>query len=341
MQQSLFFIFLSIFQIQSAFGNGFVYDKTDSSPKMIWIPSGHFYMGSDHTDAKPDEKPQHLVQLDGFWIDETPVTNKQFKTFVDATGYITTAEKAPILEEIMKQVPPGTPLPDTNVLIPSSLIFKRTTHPVPLHNAAIWWEWKPGADWRHPLGPDSSIEDKENHPVVQVSWYDAQAYAEWIGKRLPTEAEWEYAARGGQEDFIYAWGKEEFSEEEPQANLWRGSFPYKSINECNYIGTTAVKSFPPNKYGLYDMAGNVWEWCSDLYHASYYKETPQKNPQGAKESFDPQEPYAEKRVQRGGSFLCHASYCKGYRLTARMKTSPDTSLNHSGFRCVMTKKEAE
>ena len=304
---------------------------------MVWIPGGEFTMGSDNSDSKKDEKPPHKVKVDGFWLDTTLVTNRQFKEFVDATGYVTTAEKAPTLEEIMSQVPPGTPKPAPELLVPASLVFKPTSGPVPLNSNRAWWEWKPGANWKHPLGPDSSIEGKEDHPVVQVTWYDAVAYAKWAGKRLPTEAEWEFAAYGGQKDIAYVWGNDEFSEEKPQANIWQGKFPYKSTKPNNYMGTTPVKTFKANPYGLYDMSGNAWQWCSDLYNAGYYREEAQKelsvNPTGPTKSYDPEEPFATKHVHRGGSFLCHRSYCKGYRITARMKTCPDTSLNHLGFRC--------
>lgn len=305
---------------------------------MIWIPGGEFTMGTDAPEARKDERPAHRVKVDGFWIDATPVTNRQFKEFVDATGYVTTAEKPPTLEEIMAQVPPGTKPPPPELLVAASLVFKPTSAPVPLNNIRAWWEWKAGADWRHPLGPESSIVGKEEHPVVQISWFDAVAYAKWAGKRLPTEAEWEFAAKGGKENEMYVWGNEEFSEEKPQANIWQGNFPYKSTKAGGAFGTTAVKTYPPNAYGLYDMSGNVWQWCSDLYHVDAYKEEAKKgvaiNPSGPATSFDPEEPYAKKHVHRSGSFLCHSSYCKGYRITARMKTCPDTSLNHLGFRCV-------
>lgn len=311
--------------------------KSVAPSGMVWIPGGEFTMGTDSSEAREDERPAHRVKVDGFWMDATPVTNRQFKEFVDATGYVTTAEKAPTLEEIMAQVPPGTPPPPKELLVAASLVFKKTSGPVPLNNIRQWWEWKQGANWRHPWGPESSIEGKEDHPVVQISWFDATAYAQWAGKRLPTEAEWEYAARGGKENQTYFWGNEEFSEEKPQANIWQGTFPYKSSKPDGYVGTTAVKNYPPNGYGLYDMAGNVWQWCTDLYHVNAYREDAQKglvvNPTGPKTSFDPAEPFAKKHVHRSGSFLCHSSYCKGYRVTARMKTCPDTSLNHLGFRC--------
>ncbi len=305
---------------------------------MVWIPGGEFTMGSDSQEAKNDEKPPHRVKVSGFWIDATPVTNRQFKEFVDATGYVTTAEKAPTMEEIMRQVPPGTPKPSTELLVPASLVFKPSSRPVSLTQPNLWWEWKLGANWKHPEGPDSSLKGKENHPVVHVSWFDAVAYAKWAGKRLPTEAEWEFAAYGGRENIKYVWGNEEFSEEKPQANIWQGKFPYKSTKVKDGFGTTEVKTYLPNPYGLYDMVGNVWQWCSDFYHASHYAQEKEKglsiDPTGPTASFDPEEPYTSKRVHRGGSFLCHHSYCKGYRITARMKTCPDTSLNHLGFRCV-------
>lgn len=228
------------------------------SPKgMVWIPAGKFMMGSDSIETKKDERPPHSVSVNGFWIDETAVTNAQFEEFVKATGYVTVAEKAPTLEEIMSQVPPGTPPPPKESLVPASLVFNQPKHPVPLNNHYIWWDWVAGADWRHPQGPDSSIKGKEDHPVVQVSWYDAVAYAEWAGKRLPTEAEWEYAACSGKDTIKYTWGDEEFDEEKPQANLWQGEFP--NNNTQKNFGTTAVKTFPANEYGVYDMAGNVWE----------------------------------------------------------------------------------
>lgn len=320
--------------LPSRFGN------TPSPTGMIWIPGGTFMMGSDNKDSKPDEKPVHQVKVEGFWMDTAPVTNKQFKEFVDATGYITTAEKAPTLEEIMNQVPPGTKPPAPELLVAASLVFKPSATEIKLNNSNAWWEWKTGANWKHPLGPESSIENKLDHPVVQVSFDDAIAYAKWAGKRLPTEAEWEFAAYGGKKDITFVWGNEPFSEENPQANIWQGIFPFKSNKPNGYFGTTPVTQFKPNGYGLFDMSGNVWQWCQDLYHCNYYKdlakETTSVNPTGPKTSLDPREPYATKHVHRGGSFLCHDSYCKGYRITARMKTCPDTSLNHLGFRCAMT-----
>ncbi len=305
---------------------------------MALIPAGEFMMGSSDPANRRDQKPAHKVRLDAFFMDTTPVTNRQFLQFVEETGYVTTAERAPLMEEIMSQVPPGTPKPDPSLLVASSLVFKPAKEQVPLNNCHEWWDWKAGANWRHPHGPSSSIEGIEDHPVVHVSWYDANAYAKWAGKRLPTEAEWEYAALGGRKDIRYVWGNDEFNEENPQCNIWQGNFPYKSTKPNGSFGTTSVKTYKPNPYGLYDMAGNVWQWCSDLYNAGYYEELAKQgvavNPKGPAKSFDPDEPYATKYVHRGGSFLCHRSYCVGYEITARMKTNPDTSLCHLGFRCV-------
>ena len=304
---------------------------------MVWVEGGTFAMGAADAEGRPDESPQHQVKVSGFWMDATEVTNAQFAEFVEATGYITTAERAPDWEELKKQLPPGTPKPHDSLLVAASLVFSPPAQPVPLHDAAQWWNWKKGADWRHPQGAGSSIQGKENHPVVQVSWDDATAYAKWAGKRLPTEAEWEYAARGGMKAQVYPWGNEDVERGKPKANTWQGSFPDHNTGWDAFKGLAPVKSFPSNKFGLYDMAGNVWEWCSDWYAADYYQTVASgqvENPIGPSRSFDPQEPTVPKRVVRGGSFMCHDSYCKGYRVTSRMKTSADTGLEHTGFRCV-------
>jgi formylglycine-generating enzyme required for sulfatase activity len=308
-----------------------------SHDDMVWIPGGEFMMGSSDNEGREDEYPAHSVVVSGFWMDAHEVTNAQFKKFVEATGYITTAEKAPVWEELKKQLPEGTPKPADSLLVAASLVFTPPDHPVPLNNAAAWWSWKKGADWKHPEGPQSSIEGKDNYPVVQVSWDDAQAYAKWAGKRLPTEAEWEFAARGGLKNKSYSWGDEPVDRGKPKANTWQGNFPNENTDADGYQTLAPVKSFAPNGYKLYDMAGNVWEWCSDWYAPDYYSSLAGKttvNPKGPQQSYDPMEPTIPKRVTRGGSFMCNASYCKGYRVSSRMKTSPDSGLENVGFRCV-------
>lgn len=307
-----------------------------STEGMVWIPGGTFMMGGDNEQARPDEFPKHRVRLAGFWMDAHEVTNAQFREFVEATGYVTTAEKKPDWEEMKKQLPPGTPKPPEDVLVAASLVFTPTERTVSLQDVSQWWSWVPQANWRQPEGPGSSIEGKDEHPVVHISWYDAAAYARWAGKRLPTEAEWEFAARAGADDHIYPWGNEHIDVRRVKANSWQGQFPNYNAERDGYFGTAPVKSFAPNAYGLFDMAGNVWEWCADWYHYDYYKTLGEvsDNPQGPDQSFDPMEPHVPKRVQRGGSFLCNDVYCSGYRSASRMKSSPDTGMSHVGFRCV-------
>lgn len=304
---------------------------------MEKIPAGEFMMGTSGKEGRADEYPQHKVKLDAFWMDATEVTNAQFKKFVEATGYITTAEKKPDWEEMKKQMPAGTPKPDERTLVAASLVFTPPSHAVPLNDPAQWWSWKEGADWKHPQGRGSDIRGKNDYPVVHISWDDAMAYCQWAGKRLPTEAEWEWAAKGGLNDAVYPWGNEDIEAGNIKANTWQGAFPHNNTAKDKYDKAAPVRSFAPNRYGLYDMAGNVWEWCSDWYHPDHYRQwanTILSNPKGPTGSFDPAEPAVPKKVIRGGSFLCNASYCSGYRVTARMKTSPDTGLEHTGFRCV-------
>ncbi|MES2773852.1 MAG: formylglycine-generating enzyme family protein [Bacteroidota bacterium] len=304
---------------------------------MVLIPGGSFEMGGDNEQASEDEYPKHKVTVDAFYMDETEVTNDQFQKFVDATKYITTAERKPNWEELKKSVPPGTQKPPDSLLVAASLVFKQRNGPVDLNDYSHWWNWVTGADWRHPGGPGTDIKGKANFPVVHVSWDDATAYCKWAGKRLPTEAEWEYAARGTLSNNIYPWGNEHVNEGVPKANSWEGKFPYLNEQRDGYLKYAPVKIFKCNKYGLFDMAGNVWEWCSDWYDNNYYKSVagnPVINPTGPKKSMDLQDPYTPKKVLRGGSFLCNDSYCSGYRVARRMKSSPDTGLEHTGFRCV-------
>ncbi len=316
----------------------------DAPPGMTWIPAGTFQMGSTDPLARPDESPIHPVRVDGFWIDTTEVTNADFKKFVDATGYTTIAERPIDWEEIKKQVPPGTPKPPDEALQPASMVFTPTEGPVPLDNPQNWWTWTQGANWKHPEGPGSSIDDRMDHPVVHIAYADALAYAKWAGKRLPTEAEWERAARGGRQT-VNSWGNQPVGP--TRANIWDGAFPYRNTAKDGHTTTAPVASFPPNPFGLYDTAGNVWEWTTDIYSEATYarraaqlkergKNAVADNPKGPAHGRDPRHDLsADTRVIRGGSFLCNDSYCASYRPSARMSTTEDSAMPHLGFRCVM------
>lgn len=293
--------------------------------KMVWIPGGSFQMGSEDA-AFMDARPVHKVSLAGFWMDEHEVTNAEFERFVQATGYKTIAERPLDPKDF-----PGVP---AESLVPGSAVFTPTSGPVMLDNPMQWWTYLPGASWKRPSETQSSITGKENEPVVHISYTDAAAYAEWAGKRLPTEAEWEFAARAGKVYKDYYWGDDLKPGGKWAANIYQGSFPDKNTDEDGFKGIAPVMSFPANAYGLYDMDGNVWEWCSDYYRPDYYKNSPEQNPKGPSDSFDPDEPNAVKRVQRGGSFLCSDQYCVRYRAGSRGKGEVNSGSNNLGFRCV-------
>ncbi|WP_258104169.1 formylglycine-generating enzyme family protein [Marinoscillum sp. MHG1-6] len=305
---------------------------------MVLIPTGNFQMGGKSDQAYKDEFPRHGVTVSSFYMDQTEVTNAQFQKFVEETGYKTVAEKDIDWEEMKKQLPEGTPKPADSVLAAGSLVFAQTNEPVDLNDYSQWWKWTTGADWQHPEGPGSSIEDRMNHPVVHIAWEDAKSYAKWAGKRLPTEAEWEWASMGGMDDVKYPWGNEPVEQAYEKANFWQGKFPYQNYALDGFERSSPVKSFPANGYGLYDMAGNVWEWCEDKYDVNLYQQYADKgaveDPSGSASYYDPREPYSPKHVIRGGSFLCNDSYCSGYRVARRMSSSKDSGFNHTGFRCV-------
>lgn len=294
---------------------------------MVWIPGGKFLMGADEF---PDSRPVHPVEVDGFYMDTHEVTNAQFAEFVQATGYKTVAER-PLN-------PADYPGVDPAMLVPGSAVFTPTLRKVSLDNPLQWWRYEKGASWKQPEGPGSSIEGRENHPVVHVSYEDAAAYAKWAGKRLPTEAEWEYAARAGRDNSTYYWGEELKPGNKWVANIYQGSFPNNNLKQDGYAGAAPVKSFPANPYGLYDMDGNVWEWCQDLYRPDTYMNSPAKNPKGPADSYDPDEPGVVKRVQRGGSFLCSDEYCIRYKAGSRGKGEVTSGSDNLGFRCVAERK---
>lgn len=305
---------------------------------MVWIPGGEFTMGTNDPQSYEHERPAHLVRVDGFWMDATEVTNRQFMEFTEETGYLTVAERKPSWEELKEQLPPGTPQPHDSMLVAGSLVFIPPDHAITLDDYSQWWKWTPGADWKHPEGPGSDLEGKLDHPVVHISYDDAMAYCKWAGKRLPTEAEWEFASRGGHDGQRYGWGAEFLPAGKYMANTFQGGFPVTNTGDDGFRGTAPVRSYPSNDYGLYDIIGNVWEWTSDYFDVGYYSQLAQSgvavNPTGPEKSFDPLEPYATKHVTRGGSYLCANDYCVNYRPSARQGTSFDSGLSNVGFRCV-------
>jgi formylglycine-generating enzyme required for sulfatase activity len=319
---------------------------------MVLVPGGEFLMGSDHKLAQANERPAHPVRVGAFWMDRHHVTNAEFRRFVDASGYVTTAERKPSWETLKVQVMPGTPQPPDDALVPGAMVFVGTERPVSLDDYSQWWRFVPGANWKHPQGPDSGIDGKDDHPVVQVSYEDVLAYAKWIGKRLPTEAEWEFAARGGLEQATYAWGDEFEPQGRKMLNFWDTNerpFPVVSAKAGGAMGTSTVGTFPANGYGLYDMTGNAWQWVADWYRADYFKRlasnAPIDDPAGPADSWDPADrgvpEDAPKRVVRGGSFLCNVDYCLSYRPSARRGNDPYNPMSHIGFRLVMSEQDWE
>jgi sulfatase modifying factor 1 len=314
----------------------------DSAPEgMAWIPGGEFSMGVQNApdmnevgmQATTDSQPIHRVYVDGFWMDKTDVTNEEFAKFVKSTGYVTVAERTPRAEDF-----PGAP-PEN--LVAGSVVFSPPDHAVPLNDHFQWWAYVKGASWRNPLGPESNIKGKDKYPVVHVAYEDALAYATWAGKRLPTEAEWEFAARGGLSGKPFVWGDQFRPSGKWMANTYQGEFPVKGMDkgEDGFVGIAPVAHYPPNGYGLYDMAGNVWQWTNDWYRPDYYARLAAvggvaRNPQGPTSPFDPSEPTEKKKVHRGGSFLCTDQYCSRYIVGTRGKGEVSTGTNHLGFRCV-------
>jgi len=302
---------------------------------MAWVPGGTFLMGSE--DFYPEERPVRPATVDGFWIDEHPVTVAAFRRFVKATGHVTVAEQAPDSADY--------PDADPDLLVPGSGVFRMPPGPVPMDDVMHWWAWVPGASWRHPEGPGSTLDGRERHPVTHVAFADAVAYAVWAEKALPTEAEWERAARGGLEGATYTWGDEATPKGRPMANTWQGRFPWENLCEDGFAGTSPVRSFPPNGYGLYDMAGNVWEWTTDFYTPRHSAEMthaccgPPANPRVTSPdlSYNVGQPGEQfpRRVVKGGSHLCAPNYCLRYRPAARQAQSIDTSMGHLGFRCIV------
>jgi formylglycine-generating enzyme required for sulfatase activity len=299
---------------------------------MVWIPGGAFRMGSDS--HYPEEAPAHRAKVDGFWMDAGPVTNAAFARFVAATGYVTVAERPPDARDY-----PGA---KPEMLVPGSVVFRKPAGRVDLRNHYNWWDWQAGADWRHPAGPGSSLDGLEAHPVVHVAWADVEAYAAWAGKALPTEAEWEFAARGGLDGAPFAWGAEFAPGGQLMANAWQGEFPWQNLKQDGYEGTSPVGAFPPNGYGLLDMIGNVWEWTTDWYEVRHRVARAccaVDNPRGGERerSYDPRQPavHIPRKVLKGGSHLCAPNYCRRYRPAARMAQPIDTGTCHVGFRCIV------
>ncbi|TXN34982.1 formylglycine-generating enzyme family protein [Flagellimonas hymeniacidonis] len=318
-------------------------DHVDTPEGMVWVPGGILIQGAVSSDsfAMNHEKPRHAVAVNGFFMDITEVTNSQYAHFVKETGYITIAERNVDWNKMKHQLPEDTPKPHDSLLRPGSLLFKVPDEkPKNLEDYLQWWEWKVGANWRNPKGYGSGLEGKEKLPVVHIAYEDAAAYCRWAGKRLPTEAEWEWAAKGGLKESIFTWGND-FNILNLHANTWSGEFPMKNDLKDGFENKAPVASYPPNGYGLFDMAGNVWEWTQDWYHTEYYQLMAMKNdtsfnPTGADRPFNRYNPLAREKIIKGGSFLCNASYCANFRISARMATEMDSGQEHIGFRTVLS-----
>jgi len=347
-QKKIIFIFIVLISIfackkEENINTKITNNKESNEPKgMVWVQGKTFLQGAKQSDnfAMPREKPAHEVMVDGFFIDAAEVTNKQFKQFVAATKYITIAERAIDWEEMKKQLPKNTLKPHDSILKPGSLIFNKNINAVVnMNNYFQWWIWKIGANWKHPEGPDSTIKDKDNFPVVHIALEDALAYCKWANRRLPTEAEWEAAAQGTNNRAIFTWGDNP-TILNSNANTWQGVFPTKNESIDGFKLIAPVKSYPANSIGIYDMAGNVWELTADLFNVKYYKELdtskPIKNPKGANKSYSPANPNQVEHVMKGGSFLCHESYCASFRISSKMGVAIDSGSDHMGFRTVAT-----
>ncbi len=312
-------------------------EPSEKQEGMRWIPGGEFVMGSDHQNAYPAEKPAVDLQVKGFWMEIHEVTNAEFEKFTEATGYVTVAEKDPDWEDLKKQVPPGTPKPPDDVLVAGSMVFTPPSQPVPLQDISLWWSWVEGANWKHPEGPESDLEGREDHPVVHIAHEDAVAYAEWVGKRLPTEVEWEFAASGGTNGKRFAWGDELTPNGSYLANTFQGSFPNENKALDGFEGTAPVMSFEPNTFGLYDMIGNVWEMTDDWFDALKYARLAGEAPKldaGMNPCYNPENPSAMERGIKGGSYLCAENYCVNYRPSARQGQAFDSGTSNIGFRLV-------
>lgn len=315
---------------------------SEKEPGMVWIRGGSFTMGTNEKEAYPVEKPAVNLNVAGFWMDIHEVTNAEYQKFTEATGYMTLAARKPDWEELKLQVPPGTPRPPDSLLVAGSMVFTPPFYAVPTDDISRWWSWVVGANWRHPEGPNSNLKGRQNHPVVHIAYEDAKAYADWAEKRLPTEAEWEFAARGGIDGKRFAWGDELQPNGKFLANTFQGNFPNQNLGTDGFLGTSPVKSFEPNVFGLYDMIGNVWELTDDWFDALKLARLAGKAPPldtDMNPCYNPTNPFAKERVIKGGSFLCAANYCVNYRPSARQGHSFDSGTSNVGFRCVKSPKK--